>query len=120
MPSMTNRFSDPLDPSNWMPPLRVSSFAPGAICTTLVKLRPFGMRSMTSAVRLAVVAFCLTSMIGDSAVTWTSSVRPTAKSKLIFNTWPSSSSTFSNAAFLNPGSMALTVYLPGASALNRY
>ena len=41
-----------------------------------VKSPTLGMRSMTSALIVAVAAFCFTSMIGDWAVTWTVSIRP--------------------------------------------
>ena len=73
MPSTMKRFSEPDAPSIMMPPPRPSCCVPGAELTTCVKSRPFGMRSMRSDWMLSVDAFCLTSMIGDSAITWTDS-----------------------------------------------
>ncbi len=80
-----------------IPPPRLSSFVPGAVVMTLVKSRPFGIRSMMSFWMLADAAFCLTSMSGDSAVTCTASFTPAIASvKLTFSTCPSDSCTSSN------------------------
>ena len=103
------RFSEPLAPSIMMPPPRPSLLVPGAVVTTLVKSRPFGMRSMTSFWMLAEAAFCLTSMMGDSAVTCTASLTPAiASAKLTFSTCPSDRRTSSNFWGWNPARVALT------------
>jgi hypothetical protein len=89
MPSMMNRFSEPDDPSTWMPPERLSSCAPAAVETTDAKSRPFGIRSMTSWLTVVNEAACLTSMSGDSPVTWMVSATPaTASVKSIFRNPP--------------------------------
>jgi hypothetical protein len=108
MPSMMKRFSEPDDPSIWMPPLRDSSCAPGANETTEVKSRPFGSRSMSSLWMLANAAFCLVSMSGDSPVTSTVSETPAIESvKVTLRSWPSARSTkaFEGA---KPSSVAVT------------
>jgi hypothetical protein len=58
---------------------------------------------------LTVAAFCLTSMMGDSAVTWTSSLTPeTLSAKSIFSTCPSSSWMSSTFFVLKPVRVAET------------
>ncbi len=93
-PSITKRLSAPLAPSIWMPRLRDSLVMPGAQVTSGTKSRPFGMRSMISACTFAPAAFCLTSISGDSAVTFTFSVTPpTASERSTLRICPSSSRT---------------------------
>ncbi len=69
MPSTMKRFSEPEAPSIMIPPPRLSCWVPGAELMTWVKSRPLGIKSIRSAPMLSTAAFCLTSMIGDSAVT---------------------------------------------------
>ena len=46
MPSTMNLFSEPLAPSTWMPPATLHCWCRAPVATTLVKSRPFGIRSM--------------------------------------------------------------------------
>jgi hypothetical protein len=75
-PSTTKRFSEPEAPSIIRPPPREMLLVPGMLLRTLSRPRPFGMRSICAASRLAVVALALVSMSGDSAVTVTDSDTP--------------------------------------------
>ena len=105
IPSMTQRFSEPLEPSIICPPPRDSSFTPGAELMTVEKLRPLGMRSMISCGTVSVAEFCLTSISGDSALTETvSSMVATPSVRLIFSSCPSSSAIFSCLADAKPWS----------------
>jgi hypothetical protein len=97
-----------------MPPNFGSWLAPGACVTTVVKSRPRGSRFIVSAVITVERALCLTSIIGDSALTdTTSAMAPTASVRSTVRIWPRSRSTLSILAGVKPSSPATTTYLPG-------
>ena len=107
-PSTTKRFSEPEAPSIIKPPPRVSLLVPGICVRTLSRPRPFGIRAIMLASTVAVTAFALTSMVGDTAVTVTDSDRPESFIvKSIVSCFPSVT-TASPVAATNPWRFAVT------------
>src|SRR5262245_20410077 len=97
-----------------MPADFASWFAPGAWVTSDVKSRLCGSRLTCSARMFVDLPLCLTSTIGDSAVTVTFSV--TLASERLKSTdliEPSLTSTFDTLPSLKPASVAVTSYSPG-------
>jgi hypothetical protein len=114
-PSTTKRFSEPEAPSIIKPPPRASLLVPGICVRTLSRPRPFGIKSINSESTLAVTAFALTSMIGDSAVTETVSVRPPS---FMTNRWRAAcraSRPHRRPTPTNPWRVAVTWYVPAAA-----
>ena len=69
---------------------------------------------------LVAAVVCFTSMVGDSALTWTLSVTPaTVKAKSTFNNWPTARTTGALLVVLKPASVAVTSYRPGERAGKR-
>ena len=75
-PSTVNEFSDPLAPLTWMPPSTSPAFTEGEESARFWNVRPFGMRSNSSALTLCAIVVLRVSMSGDSAVTLTASDTP--------------------------------------------
>ena len=74
-PSTVKAFSAPLAPFTWKPPSISPEFTDGAVSAIDWKLRPFGMRSISSAVTLCAMIVLRVSTSGAfSAVTCTASV----------------------------------------------
>ena len=92
-------------------PLSISpAFTDGEEMARFWKLRPFGMRSNSSAVTLWAMVVLLVSMSGDSVVTVTASCRPpTASVGLSSMDLPSSSVTSDISDGVKPASSNFTV-----------
>ena len=74
-PSTVNAFSAPLAPFTWKPPSISPELTDGAVMASDWKLRPFGIRSISSAVTLCDTRVLRESIAGRaSACTWTTSV----------------------------------------------
>ena len=86
---------------------------------TSVKSRPFGILLIVSLWIDENDAFCLTSMRGDSPVTWTvSATPPTPSVSARLMVWPRVSDAW-DFAVLKPWRVADTSYTPGGSAGKR-
>ena len=113
-PSITNTFSEPLVPSNWYPPTPAvpdfpSARTPGAICSSVLNVRPRGSCSIILEVIVVAVRAEATSSTVDSAVTCTASVTPPSGSVTsTLRVWPTDSCTICDLVVWKPARVAVT------------
>ena len=108
-PSTVKEFSEPLAPLTWMPPSTSPAFTEGEAIARFWNVRPFGMRSNSSAVTLCAMVVLRVSMRGDSAVTLIASVTPpTVNDESTAMVLPSSRFTSGNSVVAKPDSSNFT------------